>query len=187
MSAQLELAIAERDRGVAKVKAKNSDFVETMRGVARMLARRAPDRTVTADDLRAWLAENPYVEGPTHYNAFGAIFMLHEQPLFRLILIAAFIAMAISVTLLARAYFEASAELIRTQREREAVIDVERFIARAYPQLSAATRRGHAEILIDASCGEIVYNAVACLDGRIADPPPEVRMYAQQVVERHGL
>ncbi len=74
MSAQLELAIAERDRGVAKVKAKNSDFVETMRGVARMLARRAPDRTVTADDLRAWLAENPYVEGPTHYNAFGAIF-----------------------------------------------------------------------------------------------------------------
>ena len=52
MSAQLDLALAERDKGIARVKAKNSDFIETMRGVARRLARDRTDRTITADDLR---------------------------------------------------------------------------------------------------------------------------------------
>lgn len=71
---QMEFAIELRDRGVARVKSKNSDFIETMRGVARMLARRRPDLTITADDLREWLAANPYIGEPTHHNAFGAIF-----------------------------------------------------------------------------------------------------------------
>ncbi len=79
MTTQLELAIEARDRGVARVKSKNSDFVETMRGVARLLARRAPDHVVTADDLRQWLMENPYVGEPTHYNAWGAIFCRNDD------------------------------------------------------------------------------------------------------------
>ncbi len=74
MSAQLNLALAERDRGIARVKAKNADFVETMRGVARRLARNNPDRTVTADDLRDWLKQHPEIGEPSHFNAFGAIF-----------------------------------------------------------------------------------------------------------------
>lgn len=113
--------------------------------------------------------------------------MLHEQPLFRFIGIVAFVVVAVSVTLLARAYFESADELTRARKERAAVADVERFILQKYPNLDAATRRGHAEILIEASCGEIVYNAVACLDGTMANPPPEVRMYAQRAVEIHGL
>ena len=76
MSAQLDIALAERDKGIARVKSKNSNFVETMRGVARMLAHKRPDKTVTADDLRGWYDKNhnTYIDDPTHYNAWGAIF-----------------------------------------------------------------------------------------------------------------
>ena len=74
MTTQLELAIEARDLGVARVKAKNADFVETMRGIARRLARNNPDRTVTADDLRDWLKLHPEIGEPTHFNAYGAIF-----------------------------------------------------------------------------------------------------------------
>jgi hypothetical protein len=72
MSQQLELAIAERDKGIASVKAKNADFVETLKSVARMIARR--NGTVCADDLREWLKQHPEIGEPTHYNCYGAIF-----------------------------------------------------------------------------------------------------------------
>ena len=67
---QLALALAERDRGIARVKSKNADFVETMRSVARMIARKKG--TVCADDLRQWAADNCMF--PTSPNAWGAIF-----------------------------------------------------------------------------------------------------------------
>lgn len=70
MSAQLDLALAERDKGISRVKAKNSDFVETLKSVARMIARK--NGTVCADDLRKWADENGMV--PTSSNAWGAIF-----------------------------------------------------------------------------------------------------------------
>lgn len=71
---QLALALAERDRGIARVKSKNADWVETMRSAARMLARRKADRIITADDLREWVKTHPEVGEPTHYNAYGAVF-----------------------------------------------------------------------------------------------------------------
>ena len=70
MSAQLDLALAERDRGIARVKSKNADFVETLKSVARMIARKKG--TVCADDLRKWADENGIV--PTSSNAWGAVF-----------------------------------------------------------------------------------------------------------------
>ena len=77
MSAQLDLALAERDKGIARVKAKNSDFVETMKSVARMIARK--NGTVCADDLREWLKEHPEVGEPTSYSAMGAIFCRNKD------------------------------------------------------------------------------------------------------------
>jgi len=70
MSQQLELAISERNKGIARVKAKNADFVETMKSVARMIARK--NGTVCADDLRQWASDNGMA--PTSSNAWGAIF-----------------------------------------------------------------------------------------------------------------
>ena len=77
MSAQfnLPLALAERDKGIARVKAKNSDFVETLKSVARMIARK--NGTVCADDLRKWADENGMV--PTSSNAWGAIFCRNKD------------------------------------------------------------------------------------------------------------
>lgn len=112
--------------------------------------------------------------------------MIHEQPWFLTSLITAFVAVSVSVALLAIAYLDAAGELAGYKRERAAVIDVERFIAHAYPRLDAATRRGHAEILVSASCGEIVYNAVACLDGTVANPPPDARLYARMTMEKRA-
>lgn len=77
MSQQLELAIAERDKCIARVKAKNADFVETMKSVARMIARKKG--TVCADDLREWLKEHPEIGEPTSYNAMGAIFCRNKD------------------------------------------------------------------------------------------------------------
>ena len=74
MSAQLDLALAERDKGIARVKAKNADFVESARGLARMVARSKPDRIITMDDVRAELVHHSEIAKPTHYNAYGAIF-----------------------------------------------------------------------------------------------------------------
>jgi len=66
----LEAALAAREEGVKKVASKNATFIETMRGVARLICHR--QGTVTADDLKAWAAANDMQ--PTHYNAYGAIF-----------------------------------------------------------------------------------------------------------------
>jgi hypothetical protein len=76
MSAQLEQAIKARDAGIVRVKAKNSNFVETMRSVARMIAYKRYDKIITADDLREWYGKNhnTYIDDPTHHNAWGAIF-----------------------------------------------------------------------------------------------------------------
>lgn len=68
-------AIQERDCGVARVKAKNRDFVETMKSVARMIARR--QGTVCADDLRKWADEHGME--PTSSNAWGAIFCRNKD------------------------------------------------------------------------------------------------------------
>lgn len=70
----LPLALAERDKGVARVKAKNADFVESARGLARIVARSKPDRTITNDDVRAALDNHSEIAKPSHYNAYGAIF-----------------------------------------------------------------------------------------------------------------
>ena len=69
----------ERDKGISRVKAKNSDFVETMRAVARRLARNKDDRVITADDLREWLKQHPEIGEPSHYNCFGAIFSKNKD------------------------------------------------------------------------------------------------------------
>ena len=70
MTAQLNLALTERDRGISKVAAKNQTFIETMKSVARMIARK--NGTVCADDLRKWADENGHA--PTSCSAWGAIF-----------------------------------------------------------------------------------------------------------------
>lgn len=69
---QLNLALKNRDTGIARVTCANATFIETMRSVARMIARK--QGTVTADDLREYVAEHPEIERPTSHNAYGAIF-----------------------------------------------------------------------------------------------------------------
>jgi hypothetical protein len=71
---QLALALHERDKGVRRVASKNGTFLETMRGVARLICRQKG--SVTADDLREW-ADKHGIK-PTHYNAWGAIFHKSE-------------------------------------------------------------------------------------------------------------
>lgn len=75
----LNEAIRGRDEGIARVKAKNADFVESARGLARMIARSRPDRIITADDVRAELSKHPEIAKPTHYNAYGAIFCRNDD------------------------------------------------------------------------------------------------------------
>ena len=74
MSVQLDMAFKARDEGIARVKAKNADFVASASGLARMVARAKPDRIITADDVRAALNNHPEIAKPSHYNAYGAIF-----------------------------------------------------------------------------------------------------------------
>lgn len=69
---QLTLALKNRDTGIARVTCANATFIETMRSVARMIARK--QGTVTADDLRDYVADHPEIERPTSSNAYGAIF-----------------------------------------------------------------------------------------------------------------
>ena len=75
MSQQLDLALAERDLGVARVKAKNADFIATLKGAARMIARK--NGTVCADDLRKWADEKGMI--PTSCNAWGVIFCRNKD------------------------------------------------------------------------------------------------------------
>lgn len=74
MTLNLKAALAARDAGVQKTASKNATFIETMRGVARLICHR--QGTVTADDLKEWAAQH-HME-PTHYNAYGAIFRAKE-------------------------------------------------------------------------------------------------------------
>ena len=59
-----------RNKGVSQVASKNGGFIELMRGVALMIARRKG--TVTADDLSEWAGEHQVK--PTSPNAIGAVF-----------------------------------------------------------------------------------------------------------------
>lgn len=70
MALNLKAALEARDTGVQRVASKNATFIETMRGVARLICHR--NGTVTADDLKVWAAQHDME--PTHYNAYGAIF-----------------------------------------------------------------------------------------------------------------
>lgn len=73
LALDLEAALAARDAGIKKTASKNATFIETLRGVARLICHRKG--TVTADDLKEWVAQHPNeIEQPTHYNAYGAIF-----------------------------------------------------------------------------------------------------------------
>lgn len=95
---------------------------------------------------------------------------------------AASVVPIVSAIMLALAYNGAVAELEKMRGERTAVADVESFIYQRYPALDSATRRGHAEILVDSTCGEIAEGAVACFGGGMTNPPQEVRAYARRVV-----
>lgn len=78
MSAQLQQlsifdlpsGIAGRDAGILQVISNNQCFVSTMKGIARLLARRRG--VVSSDDLRKMATE--YGVRPNHENAWGAIF-----------------------------------------------------------------------------------------------------------------
>lgn len=80
-------------------------------------------------------------------------------------------------------------EILDLRAHRAAVADVENFIYQKYPLIDAATRRGHAEILIDSSCVDvgIVENTMACPNGITRQPPQDVRKYALRVAEAHKL
>jgi len=66
----LHLALQARDRGINQTAAKNAAYIETMRGIARMLAEQ--NGFVTSDDLRPY--EDKLGVYPTHPNARGAVF-----------------------------------------------------------------------------------------------------------------
>lgn len=86
MSAQLEMfapsavgqdlarARRERDKGIKKVSNNNATFLETMRGVARLICHQKG--WVCSDDLRAWCDARKFY--PSHFNAYGAILTKHE-------------------------------------------------------------------------------------------------------------
>lgn len=83
------------------------------------------------------------------------------------------------------------AELERMRGVRAAVADIESFIYDRYPMIDAATRRGHAEILVDSSrvdsdCAEIADNTLACHGYGITKIAPVVRQYALRVVNSYG-
>lgn len=78
-------------------------------------------------------------------------------------------------------------EVSQHRANRAAVADVENFIYQQYPTIDAATRRGHAEILIEATtgkCAEIAENAFACPGYGITKIATAVRQYA---AENHKL
>lgn len=65
-----QLSFAARDLALKKVELNHQSFVETMRGIARMLCREKGK--ITADDLREW-AEKEKIEAPSS-AAWGAVF-----------------------------------------------------------------------------------------------------------------
>lgn len=75
----VRMAENEKQIGLELVEINNLSFVETMRGVARIIARERGE--VCADDLREWLSRYGNERGvpvPTSMNAMGAIFRTPE-------------------------------------------------------------------------------------------------------------
>lgn len=68
---QLELGEQRRDAGIEKVSANNSEFLNTMRHVARRISQWRGQ--VSADDLRVWADEKGGMQ-PSHPNAWGGVF-----------------------------------------------------------------------------------------------------------------
>lgn len=66
----LSLALEHKQRGVRKAAARNATYIETMRGIARLVGQH--QAVFCADDLRLEAARRG-IE-PTHYNAIGALF-----------------------------------------------------------------------------------------------------------------
>ena len=66
---QLALAFHERDKGVRRVSSKNTVFISTACGIARLLCRQKGQ--ITADDLREEAAKRGVT--PTHFNCWGAL------------------------------------------------------------------------------------------------------------------
>lgn len=66
--------VAQKQLGLGLVENSNQVFVQTMRGVARMIARE--NGSVTSDDLR--LRAREMGMEPEHPNAWGAIFKGRE-------------------------------------------------------------------------------------------------------------
>lgn len=66
---QLTLALAECDKGIVRIASRNGAFIETARGIARMIGKR--QRTFTMDDVREEMEKRGIT--PTHFNAWGAV------------------------------------------------------------------------------------------------------------------
>lgn len=69
MALNLKAALEARDTGVQRVASKNSVFISTMCGIARLLCRQKG--SITADDLREEATKRGLE--PTHFNCWGAL------------------------------------------------------------------------------------------------------------------
>jgi hypothetical protein len=70
----LAKALEARDHGITKVASHNQTFLETARGIARMLCRQKG--RITADDVREECAKRGIA--PDHYNGWGGVFHKSE-------------------------------------------------------------------------------------------------------------
>lgn len=73
------LAERQKELGLEIVESNNRTFIETMRGVARMLANKKG--VISADDLREYYDNFRYakqIPAPRHLNAWGAVFKTSE-------------------------------------------------------------------------------------------------------------
>lgn len=71
---QLALALSERDMGIARVSVNNQAFLESARGIARMLCRQKGE--TNADEVRAECERMGI--SPNNPNAYGAVFRSRE-------------------------------------------------------------------------------------------------------------
>jgi hypothetical protein len=74
MALNLKAALEARDAGIKKVTSRNSVFITTTCGIARLLCRQKG--SITADDIREEAAKRGME--PTHYNCWGALFRSPE-------------------------------------------------------------------------------------------------------------
>lgn len=71
------LAQRQKELGLELVENNNKTFVETMRGAARILARKKG--AISSDDLHDWYDKNRNkIPAPLHVNAWGSIFRTSE-------------------------------------------------------------------------------------------------------------